>query len=88
MWTIFKVFIKFVTLLLLFYALLFGHEACGSLPSQPGLEPAPPALEGEVLTTELSGKSHTFSSIETVLNYLALDKISTSENVLCLSGFS
>ena len=51
MWTIFKVFIKFVTILLLFYTLLFGHEACGILPSQPGLEPAPLALEGEVLTT-------------------------------------
>ena len=50
MWTIFKVFIKFVTILLLFYTLLFGHEACGILPSQPGLEPAPLALEGEVLT--------------------------------------
>ena len=60
MWTIFKVFIKFVTILLLFYALLFGHEAGGILPPQPGLEPAPPALEGEVLTTGPPGKSHKF----------------------------
>ena len=51
MWTIFKVFIKYVTILLLVYTLRFGHEACGILPSQPGLEPAPLALEGEVLTT-------------------------------------
>ena len=35
----------------------FGHEACGILAPQPGIEPAPPALEGEVLTTGLPGKS-------------------------------
>ena len=29
MWTIFKVFIEFVTMLLLFHALVFGHKACG-----------------------------------------------------------
>ena len=57
MWTSFKVFIKYVTILLLVYTLRFGHEACGILPSQPGLEPAPLALEGEVLTTGPWGKS-------------------------------
>ena len=36
----------------------FGHEACGILDLQPGIEPAFPALEGEVLTTGLPGKSH------------------------------
>ena len=36
---------------------LFGHEAYGSLAPQPGIEPAPPALEGNVLTTGPSGKS-------------------------------
>ena len=30
-WTIFKLFIEFVKLLLWFYVLLFGHEACGIL---------------------------------------------------------
>ena len=35
----------------------FGWEACGILAPQPGIEPAPPALEGEVLTTGLPGKS-------------------------------
>ena len=29
---------------------LFGREACGILAPQPGIEPASPALEGEVLT--------------------------------------
>ena len=29
----------------------WGHEARGILTPQPGMEPAPPALELEVLTT-------------------------------------
>ena len=57
MWTVFKVFIEFVTILLLFYVLAFGYEACGVLVSQAGLEPTPPALEGQVLTTGLPAKS-------------------------------
>ena len=57
-WTIFKVFIEFVTILLLFYVLfLFGHEAWGILAPPPGIEPIPLALEGEVLTTGPSRKS-------------------------------
>ena len=35
----------------------FGHEACGILAPWTGIEPAPPALEGEVLTTGPPGKS-------------------------------
>ena len=35
----------------------FGCEACGILPSQPGIKPAPPALQGEVLTTGPPEKS-------------------------------
>ena len=58
MWTIFKVFIEFVTILLLFYVLFFfGPEACGILAPRPGIEPTPSALEGEVLTTTRPGKS-------------------------------
>ena len=38
-----------------------GHEACGILAPWPGIEPAPPALEGKVLTTGLSGKSPTMN---------------------------
>ena len=52
-----KVFFEFVTILLLFYVLVFGRKACGILAPQPGIEPAPPALEGEVLTTGPPGKS-------------------------------
>ena len=29
----------------------FGPEACGIPAPRPGIEPVPPALEGEVLTT-------------------------------------
>ena len=64
MWTILKVFIEFVTVLLLvffklpfFFVWLFGHEACGILATQSGIEPTPPALKDEVLTTGPSGKS-------------------------------
>ena len=35
----------------------FGLETCGILAPRPEIEPAPPALEGEVLTTGLPGKS-------------------------------
>ena len=57
MWTIFKVFIEFVTRLLLFYALVFWPRAMWDLNSLPGIEPSPPALEGKVLTTGPPGKS-------------------------------
>ena len=52
MWTIFKVFIEFVTILLPFYFLVFfsfGHEICGILVPQPRIKPVPHALEGKVL---------------------------------------
>ena len=51
----FKVFIEFVTILLLFYVLVFWPR--GMWDSWPGMEPMPPALEGEVLTTGLPEKS-------------------------------
>ena len=57
MWTIFKVFIEFVTILLLFFLFfffswfLFGHEAYGILVPEPGIKPASPALEDRELTT-------------------------------------
>ena len=34
----------------------FGWEACGVLVPQPGIKPAPPALEGGVPTTGLLGR--------------------------------
>ena len=48
MWTIFKVFIEFATILFLFYVcLLFGREALGILDPWPGIEPVPAALEAQ-----------------------------------------
>ena len=70
MWTIFKVFIEFVTILLLFYALVFGCESCGILAPQPGIEPTPPALEGEVLTIGPPGKSQTLLNYTFVMNII------------------
>ena len=55
MWTIFKVFIEFVKVLLLFYVWFFGQKACGILAPLLGIKPT--ALEGESLITELPGKS-------------------------------
>ena len=61
----FKVFIEFTVLLTLlleycfcFVFVFFGHEAHGILASGPGIEPASPALEDEILTTRPPGKSH------------------------------
>ena len=54
---IFKVFIEFVTILLLFYVFLFCCEACGIFTPLRGIEPKLPSLEGKVLTTGLPGKS-------------------------------
>ena len=56
----FKVFIDFVTILLLFYVLFFGHKACGILALQPGIRPVSPELEGDVLTPGPPGKSLSF----------------------------
>ena len=58
MWTIFKIIIEFVTiLLLLFMFWFFGHETCGILVLQPGNEPTLPALEPKALTTGPPGMS-------------------------------
>ena len=57
MWTIFKVFIGFITYCFRFMFWCFGHKACGILASWSGIEPTSPALEGEVLTTGPPGQS-------------------------------
>ena len=49
----------------------FSSEACGILAPRPGIELAPPALEGEVLTTGPPGKSLTpFHLSRSYLGYL------------------
>ena len=52
MGTIFKVFTEFVTILLLFYILVFCLVAWRILAPWPGIKPAASSLEGEGLTTE------------------------------------
>ena len=70
----FRVFIKFVTILLLFYVLVLGHEACGILASWPGVNLTPPASEGKVLTTGQPRKSLKFA----FLNITVMDQTSVS----------
>ena len=57
-----KVFIEFVTILLLFFMFWsFGHpRARGISAPRPRIESAPPALEGKVLTAGAPGTSHEF----------------------------
>ena len=43
-----KVFIEFVTISLLFYVLVSWPQGTWDLVPRPGIEPVPPALEGEI----------------------------------------
>ena len=56
-WTIFKLFTEFATILLLFYVLVLWPWGMGISAPWPGIKPIPPALEGKVLTIGLPGKS-------------------------------
>ena len=48
MWTILKVLLNLLQYCFCsFMFWFFGHEACGILAPQPGIEPASPALEGK-----------------------------------------
>ena len=49
MWTIFKVFIEFVTRLLPFHRLGFWPKAFGISAPQLGIKPISSAMEGEIL---------------------------------------
>ena len=48
---------EFVTVLLLFYVLVLGPPGITVLAPKPGMESAPPVLEGKILTTGPTGKS-------------------------------
>ena len=50
----------------------FSWEACGILASLPGIKPIPPALEGEVSTTGLSGRSCAISEHDQVFSLVPL----------------
>ena len=60
MWTIFKDFIEFVMLLLLFRVLVFWPQGIWILAPPVEIKLAPSALEGKVSTNGPSGKSFTF----------------------------
>ena len=46
----------------------FGHKVCGILAPQPGIKPAPLALEGVVFTTGPPGNSLVFDVIDPAFN--------------------
>ena len=62
LWTVFKSLLNLLQPkhCFCFMFCFFDHEACGILAHWPGIEPAPPALKGKVLTTGLKqpGKSY------------------------------
>ena len=62
MWTIFKSWIEFVTILLLFYVLVFWLWVMWDISLQSGIKPTALAFEGQVLTTGSPGKSLFFIS--------------------------
>ena len=68
MQTMYKVFIDLLQGYFCFTFWFFNYEVCGVLAPLPGIKPAPPALEGEVLSTGLPGKFHTLQSLNS--NYL------------------
>ena len=68
MWTILKVFIEFVTVLLLCFGFLAPWQVRPYSAPWPEIKPAPPALEGKVLITGPPGKSLHYLNILLVLN--------------------
>ena len=62
MWTIFKVFIEFATILSVLCFWLSGKEACGILVPWSGIEPIPPVLEGKIFHHWTAGEDPLCSS--------------------------
>ena len=61
MWTtFFKSLLNSLQYCSCFVFWVFSHEACGVFAPWPKMEPTPPALKGEILTTESPGKSQGF----------------------------
>ena len=63
---ILKSLLNFLQYCFCFVLWFFGPKACGVLAPWPGIELAPPALEGEVLTTGMPGKSLCFFKQEEI----------------------
>ena len=58
MWTMFKVFIEFVTVLLLFYVLFLGPLGMCDLSSLTRVKPVPLALEKQCLNNRTTSPRH------------------------------
>jgi len=65
-----KIFIEFLAVLFLFYIFTFICNSHGILVPRLGIKPAPPALEGEILTTGPPGKSPNKSCLNDMLRCL------------------
>ena len=63
-WTIFKVFIKFVTILLPFYVLVSWLQVMWGLSSLTRDRTCPPALEGGVLTMDCQRSPGKFIALQ------------------------
>ena len=61
---IFKVFIEFVTVLLLLYDLVFWPQGMWDFSFQLGIEPSHPALEDAASTSGPPGKSQDYRILE------------------------
>jgi len=53
-----------------FYVLVFWPQEIWDLHSQPGIEPAPPELEGKVLITRQPGKSQTHNCLLSLIYFI------------------
>ena len=81
-----KSFLNLLQYCFCFMFWFFGHEACGILAPLPGIKPTTPALEGEVLTSGLPGKSWVrplFRDIPQNIMFLLPSKSSTTFTTWC-----
>ena len=72
----FKDFTEFVIILVLFHVLVFWPQDI--LAPWPGIEPVPPALEGQVLTTGPPGKSPLFCTYMTLQHKVFLSQCAST----------
>lgn len=83
LWTLFKVFIEFVTRSLLLSMFWFsGQRACQILAPRPGIPPAPCTLEGQVLTIGLPREVLAVFSIKGIFVCLASTPRSANAHTL------